>query len=183
MSKDLIRYDILAQEALLGMVRRVLSDTTRAGLPGEHHFYIAFDTRAPGVRLSQRLRDEHPEEMTIVIQHQYWDLKVSDTDFEVSLSFNGVPEHLRIPFAAIRGFYDPSVSFGLQFDQQDLAAHRAKKADGIGTRPDEKIEDALPAELIPAGAEGSKDEKPKARKDDAGDGAEVVSLDSFRKKN
>ncbi|MDQ4060169.1 MAG: ClpXP protease specificity-enhancing factor SspB, partial [Pseudomonadota bacterium] len=116
MAQDLIRYDILAQEALRGVVRRVLTDVARDGLPGEHHFYIAFDTRAPGVRLSQRLREQYPEEMTVVLQHQFWDLAVTEHSFEVGLSFGGVPERLQIPFSAIKGFFDPSVQFGLQFE-------------------------------------------------------------------
>ena len=184
MPQDHIRYDILAQDALRGVIRKVLSEVAATGyLPGEHHFFITFLTGAPGVRISTRLRERYPEQMTIVVQHQFWDLKVTESQFEIGLSFSDKPEKLVVPFAAIRGFYDPSVSFGLQFDQQDLAAHRARKADGIGTRPDEKIEDAMPSELATAGADASGDEKPAAKKDDGGDGAEVVSLDSFRKKN
>jgi len=115
-SVDLIRYDLLAQEALRGVVRRVLSDVARDGLPGDHHFYISFDTRAPGVRLSQRMREKYPEEMTIILQHQFWDLNVGEHAFEVGLSFGGVPERLLVPFSALKGFFDPSVKFGLQFE-------------------------------------------------------------------
>lgn len=115
-SVDHIRYDLLAQEALRGVVRRVLSDVARDGLPGDHHFYVSFDPRAPGVRLSQRMREKYPEEMTIVLQHQFWDLNVSEHAFEVGLSFGGIPERLLVPFSALKGFFDPSVSFGLQFE-------------------------------------------------------------------
>src|SRR5215471_856937 len=116
MTVDHIRYDILAREALRGVVRTVLSDAAKNGLPGEHHFYITFDTRAEGVALSQRMRTQYPAEMTIVLQHQFWDLAVGADTFEVGLSFGGVPERLRVPFAAIQGFVDPSVQFGLQFE-------------------------------------------------------------------
>src|SRR5919108_5779715 len=114
---DHIRYDLLTQDALRGVVRSVLADTARNGLPGEHHFYISFNTRAEGVRLSPRMLAQYPAEMTVVLQHQFWDLTVSDDAFEVGLSFAGVPERLVIPFAAIKGFFDPSVQFGLQFEE------------------------------------------------------------------
>ena len=113
MSKDVLRYDLMVQEALKGVVRKILAEAARDGLPGEHHFYITFRTVAPGVRLSQRLREKHPDEMTIVLQHQFWDLNVSDHAFEVGLSFSGVPERLLIPFDAVTTFFDPSVQFGL----------------------------------------------------------------------
>ncbi len=114
MAQDHIRYDILTQEALRGVVRKVLSEVARTGLPGEHHFFISFLTRAPGVRLSQRLLEQYPNDMTIVLQNQFWDLKVGEAGFEVGLSFDDKPEALEIPFAAIKGFFDPSVQFGLQ---------------------------------------------------------------------
>ena len=116
MSVDLIRYDLLVQDALRAVVRRVLTDVARDGLPGEHHLYVSFDTRAPGVRLSPRLKEKYPEEMTIVLQHQFWDLIVAEQFFEVGLSFNGIPERLHVPFDALKGFFDPSVKFGLQFE-------------------------------------------------------------------
>jgi hypothetical protein len=101
---DQIRYDLLTQQALRGVVHSVLADTAKKGLPGDHHFYISFDTRADGVRLSDRLRAQYPHEMTIILQHQFWDLKVGDDEFEVGLSFGGVPERLTVPFEAINGF-------------------------------------------------------------------------------
>ena len=116
MAQDLIRFDLLVQEALKGVVRKVLIDASENGLPGEHHFFISFRTHAPGVRLSPRLMQRHPEEMTIVLQHQFWDLAVTDTTFEVGLSFNGIPERLLVPFDALSGFWDPSVDFGLKFE-------------------------------------------------------------------
>lgn len=121
-TEDLIRYDVMVQEALLGVVRKVLQDAIRVGLPGEHHFYITFRSQAPGVRLSNRLREKHPEEMTIVLQHQFWDLIVGEQFFEVGLSFGGVPERLVVPYEALTGFYDPSVQFGLKFTPDETQA-------------------------------------------------------------
>lgn len=163
MAEDLIRYDILAQEALRGVVRKVLSEVARTGLPGEHHFFISFATRAPGVRLSERLLGQYEKEMTIVLQNQFWDLKVTETGFEVGLSFDGQPELLVIPFSAVKGFFDPSVQFGLQFEPE-LAADTAE--DGEELPEDEAASAATP---VAAQAEGDPAEK-------------VVSLDAFRKK-
>lgn len=180
MADDHIRYDILAQEALRGVMRKVLAEVARTGLPGNHHFFITFLTNAPGVRISPRLREKYPEQMTIVIQFQYWDLKVTDTGFEVGLSFSDVPERLEIPFSAVRGFYDPSVNFELEFDVKAEAA----EAEGKAAKP--------PAEIAKAGAPAKKaDAKKKpadAAKETAAEApaasksADVVSLDSFRKK-
>src|SRR3954449_7369646 len=111
MPVDLIRYDILAQEALRGVVRQVLADAAKNGFPGEHHFFITFDTTADGVDVSARMRAQYPADMTIVLQHQFWDLTVTEVQFSVGLSFGGVPEKLVVPFAAIKGFADPSVKF------------------------------------------------------------------------
>ena len=117
MPVDHIRYDILVQEALRGMVRDVLAEAAKSkSMPGEHHFFITFDTTAEDVQLSPRLRAQYPEEMTVVLQHQFWDLKVTDEAFEVGLSFGGVAERLRVPFDAIKAFADPSVQFTLQFE-------------------------------------------------------------------
>jgi hypothetical protein len=138
MPVDHIRYDLLTQQALRAVVRRVIGDVAKTGaLPGEHHFYITFDTRAPGVKMSTRLLEQYPEDMTIVLQHQFWDLAVTDAYFEVGLSFNGISEKLHIPLEAIKGFFDPSVQFGLQFE---IAA----EADGAPTEI-EQTEDAKPA--------------------------------------
>ena len=130
MSTDLIRYDLLVQDALRSVVRRVMGDVARNGLPGEHHFYISFKTQAPGVRISNRLRERHPEEMTIVLQHQFWDLGVTEHGFEVGLSFGGVPERLLVPYEALSGFWDPSVQFGLKFESSEAGAENDDDADG-----------------------------------------------------
>jgi len=183
MADDQIRYDILAQEALRGVMRKVLAEVARTGLPGNHHFFITFLTGAPGVRISGRLRERYPEQMTIVIQFQYWDLKVTDTGFEVGLSFSDVPEKLEIPFSAVRGFYDPSVNFELEFDV------KAEEADG-----EEEEEPAAqgpvaiaPEKKAPARKKQAEADKPDQGKAEDGDaapnkGADVVSLDAFRKK-
>ena len=116
MATDLIRYDLLVQDALRGVVRNVLAEAARNGLQGDHHFFITFKTNTPGLRLSNRMRERYPDEMTVILQHQFWDLAVTDHGFEVGLSFNNNPERLLVPFAAITSFVDPSVQFGLKFD-------------------------------------------------------------------
>ena len=174
--EDLMRYDLLVESALKHVVRMALARVQREGLPGEHHFYIAFDTRHPELVISSRLKEKYPEEMTIVLQHQFWDLKVLPEAFEVGLSFGGVPEKLRVPFAAVTGFYDPHVQFALQFRQPteeeqaligevDVQAPAASK----GERPATDSGRALAAESEAEQDKTSTDEK-------------VVSLDAFRKK-
>jgi len=176
---DHIRYDILAQEALRGVVRTVLADAAKNGLPGEHHFKITFATTAPGVRLSERMRAQYPEVMTIVLQHQFWDLIVGDDGFEVGLSFGGVPERLAIPFEAVTAFYDPAVEFGFQFETIGAEAadkESAAPVEAVSSQPGKP--EALPA---PAGA---KAREPASSPDGGtgGTGGEVVRLDRFRKK-
>ena len=169
MAVDHIRYDILAQEALRGVVHRVLVDAAKNGLPREHHFYISFDTRADGVRLSPRMLAQYPEEMTVVLQHQFWDLIVTDDRFEVGLSFGGIPERLVVPFSAIKSFLDPSVQFGLQFEPSEAAEAAAN----------------VPAAAAPAATTPPEAEAPAEVNDEApkpSEGAEVVRLDRFRKK-
>lgn len=163
MAQDHIRYDILTQEALRGVVRKVLAEVARTGLPGEHHFFISFVTKAPGVRLSQRLLEQYPNDMTIVLQNQFWDLKVGETAFEVGLSFDDKPETLVIPFTALKGFFDPSVQFGMQLTN-------------VAPLPteDEKAEAREPTKLVPAA--------PAAATVSEAPGEKVVSLDAFRKK-
>ncbi|MFG1372574.1 ClpXP protease specificity-enhancing factor SspB [Xanthobacter oligotrophicus] len=197
MSVDHIRYDLLAQEALRSVVRRVLQDVAKTGLPGEHHFYISFDTRAPGVRLSPRMLEKYPEEMTIVLQHQFWDLIVTDTTFEVGLSFGGIPERLLVPFSALKGFFDPSVKFGLQFelaaneseaeesDDSPFEAPRSanapaplKPARGAASEP--VLASAVPTAASQTAATGQ-DAGPDAGERPAS-GAQVVQLDVFRNK-
>ena len=191
MPVDHIRYDILVQEALRGMVRDVLAEAAKnKGMPGEHHFFITFDTSAEGVQLSPRLRAQYPEEMTVVLQHQFWDLKVTDDAFEVGLSFGGVAERLVIPFDAIKGFADPSVQFTLQFeslaeapdedgDETEAETDKppaSKRRTPQRQEPKDAKATSAPASPLPVAADKSED-KPS----DKG-GAEVVRLDRFRKK-
>lgn len=200
MVQDLIRYDILAQDALRGVIRKVLMEVNKAGLPGNHHFFITFLTEAPGVRISSRLKEKYPEQMTIVLQHQYWDLVVTDQLFEVGLSFGEIAEKLVIPFSAIRGFYDPSVNFELEFDVSiamptgdndtdnlEIVSELRPQDDGFTT--DEAETPAKPAKKTAKKTDRSKT----ASKDGSGDApetteeapkpsADVVSLDAFRKK-
>src|SRR5215467_8514328 len=136
MATDHIRYDILAQAALRGVVRTVLADAAKKGLPGEHHFKITFNTTAPGVRLSERMRARYPQDMTIVLQHQFWDLAVTEQAFEVGLSFGGIPERVAVPFEAVTAFYDPAVQFGFQFETIDGAL----EAEPEGSKAAEKSE-------------------------------------------
>ncbi len=187
MAVDHIRYDILAQDALRSVVRTVLTDAAAKGLPGEHHFYITFDTRADDVKISPRMLAQYPEEMTVVLQHQFWDLAVSDTGFEVGLSFGGVAERLTVPFAAITGFFDPSVQFGLQFQEiEEGAAEAGESAPAAANAPARKPAEhkkarggtptvvPTPANPPPPGP-GDDPDKP------AGS-ADIVRLDRFRKK-
>lgn len=122
-----IDYDALTQDALRGIVRAALQLIVKEGLPGEHHFYISFLTQAPGVVLSKRLKEKYPHEMTIVLQHRFWDLLVSEERFEVKLTFDGVPERLVVPYGAIKVFIDPSVHFGLQFEDPSEKAQSAPR--------------------------------------------------------
>ncbi len=182
MTVDYIRYDILTQDALRSVVRTVLADAAAKGLPGEHHFFISFDTRAEGVSLSARLRAEYPSEMKIVLQHQFWDLVVGERAFEVGLSFGGVPERLVVPFAAITRFEDPCARFDIQFLRiaEDDAPADAE-AEPRRDRP------PVPAEPQPAASAAAKplarpDAKPDAQPEPPATGGEVVRLDRFRKK-
>jgi hypothetical protein len=157
--ESLIPYDEIVQDALRAVVGRVLGEVEHSGgLPGEHHFYITFNTRFAGVSIPKHLSERFPDEMTIVIQHRFWDLKVEDEGFTVGLSFGGVPATLRVPFAAVTQFHDPAVEFALTF--QPNAAEAPPEAH-------EEAENDAP--------EGDKDEK-------ADDGSNVVSVDFTRKK-
>jgi hypothetical protein len=160
MPEDLMRYDLLAQQALRGVVREALNIAASTGLPGEHHFYIAFNTKYPGVEISERLAQRYPREMTIVLQHQFWNLKVHDDRFEAELSFDNIPEKLVIPFDAVKGFLDPAVQFGLQFESVPVKS---------------KLKE-VPAAAAPDAAAPGSEAAP------AADSPKIVSLDSFRKK-
>jgi uncharacterized protein len=172
MAKDYIGYQALTDAALRGVVRDALRRIEKQGLIGSHHFYLTFKTHFPGVEIPNFLREQYPDEMTIIIQHQFWGLKVKDDLFEVALTFRKLPATLAIPFAALTAFFDPGVQFGLQFKGIEGEA----KASGLTQ--------VLPPQPIPEQNQTKADEtepteevaeKPAAP-------AEVVSLDSFRKK-
>ena len=172
MATDHIRYDVLARDALRGVLRRVLADAAEHGLPGEHHFFITFLSTAEGVKLSPRLLAQYPEEMTVILQHQFWDLVVTEDRFEVGLSFGGIPERLVVPFNSIKSFFDPSVQFGLQFEPADAAEAAATNLPAVPA-----TSTASSALAVPALAAETEDEPTKPS-----EGAEVVRLDRFRKK-
>lgn len=209
MNGPTINYETLAREALRSVVKSVLNRVAKDGLPGDHHFYVSFHTTAPGVKISNRIRTQYPKEMTIVLQHQYWDLKVEDDYFEVRLSFSNIPELLVIPYSAIKVFFDPSVPYGLQFDQSSRPEAVEDKSAFIdehwhvNTEPDNipisditdisaneqnnKITDeALTREKSdqsnePVLTTDQDNEQDETASDT--DSAEVVSLDAFRNKN
>ena len=159
-----MRYDQLAQNALKGVVREALRKVEKSGLPGDHHFYIAFNTRFPGVNIGERLAERYPREMTVVLQHQFYNLIVTEERFQVELSFDNIPEKLVVPFAAVKGFLDPAVQFGLQFEVVHEEAEQ---------KPELK-----PKKLT---TEKTESEEPEEANETA-EAPKVVSLDAFRKK-
>lgn len=159
MNDEILKYDQMVESALLNVVSDALKVAATSGLPGNHHFYITFRTHAPGVSIPTYLTEKYPEEMTIVLQYQFWDLTVREDNFSVALSFNDKREPLHIPFKAISGFADPSVKFGLQFQPEDLAGQIAASEDLA--EPDQDESEELDEERPATG--------------------EVVSLDQFRK--
>ena len=185
---DLIRYDLLVQDALRSVVRKVLTDVARSGLPGEHHFNISFKTQAPGVIIPPMVRERYPEEMAIILQHEFWDLIVGADVFEVSLNFARKPERLTVPFDSITGFNDPSVPFGFKLEPRlenpappatisPSAKPPAKAPAGAATAPGAPKPAAAPAAR--AGGAAKPAEKPAEK---SGDATKVVSIDAFRKK-
>jgi hypothetical protein len=174
MPTNMLRYDQMIEEALRGVVRRALRTVAESGLPGSHHFYITFRTTAPGVEIAPHLHERYPDEMTIVLQYQFWGLEVATDRFEVTLSFNDQPERLVVPYSAISAFADPAAKFGLQF-QQDTAAVAEDTADMPTSRGD-----AAPASPPTSRTvAGAPDAEPGEAKDS---GEKVVTLDSFRRK-
>ena len=160
MDDSYIDYGKLIDRAMRSIVKETLTLISKEGLQGDHHFYITFYTDFPGVKIAEELKAEYDEEMTIVLQHQFWDMEIKDDLFSVTLSFKHKKQNLVIPYAAITAFADPSVKFGLQFRQME-----EELADMSGSKPTKKGKKS----------EGDSDEKP-------ADGAKVISLDSFRKK-
>ena len=172
MAEETLRYDRLVESALRDVVREALRQTAEHGLPGDHHFYLTFRTHATGVDIPDHLREQYPDEMTIVLQHQFWDLRVEDVGFAITLSFGNRPAPLYIPFAAMTSFVDPSVKFALQFNAEGGAA-------GVpALRPEDQ---PLPVADNGAGP-GTAPPADEAADEAVKNGAEVVNLDQFRKK-
>lgn len=164
-----IDYPVMIDEAMRGAVKKVLQQVVEHGLPGKHHFFISFDTTHPGVRISPQLKGRFPEEMTIVVQYQYWDLEVHQTCFSLMLSFNNIPERLVIPFDALTAFADPSIKFGLQFHTRPVAGSTYSQDNftaetGVETSFDQAMPDVGNQEEVTPSS------------------AEVISIDAFRKK-
>jgi uncharacterized protein len=163
MTKDALHYSGMIDNAMRGVVRDILKQISKTGLPGDHHFYISFLTQYGGVHISEQLKERYPTEITIVLQHQFWDFKVEENRFTVTLSFGGVPEKLVVPYAALTAFADPSVKFGLQFQQDEAEDESPANID--------LLQDLTPEEIEGLEAMDEQD-------DDAS--AEIISLDSFR---
>ncbi len=184
MPQDLYQYEKMIDRALRGVVREALERAAKEGLRGAHHFYIGFATDLPGVSIPDTLRARYPHEMTIVLQHQFWDLNVGKDGFSVTLSFQRQPERLTVPFAAVRSFADPSVSFALEFTPPE----RPDAAPSLVPAPvPSAAPTVVPAPIAPpAKAPGKPAEtasgKAEPGKSDEKTGAEVVTLDSFRKR-
>jgi uncharacterized protein len=188
MATDFIRYDLLVQDALRSVVKKVLGEAARSGLPGEHHFNISFKTKAAGVSIPASMHQKYPDEMAIILQHQFWDLAVLADAFEVSLSFAGKPERLTIPFDSITGFSDPSVPFGFKLEPK-LAApdtEPALKSAPASVLPPKAAKPASltskPTALAPAANKTPAPPAKPAETPGTSDAAKVVSIDAFRKK-
>jgi hypothetical protein len=184
---DRFHYDALVDDALRSVVRRVLRQVADKGLPGSHHFYISFRSTDPGVQLPEYLRAKYPEEMTIVLQHQYWDLIINDEFFEVTVSFNKQRERIKVPFGALSAFVDPSVRFGLQFDRKDKGALPGEKSAAVAPpsqlpAPDKRPQIGAPAVGQAAAGETKPEAADAAAAKPEDPAAKVIKLDSFRKK-
>ncbi|WP_455478968.1 SspB family protein [Bartonella sp. B23] len=181
MIQDQIRYDILVQDALRGVIRKVLSEVSKAGLPGNHHFFITFLTNGSGVKISTRLKNRYPEQMTIVLQHQFRDLSVSETAFEVTLSFREISERLVIPFTSIQVFYDPVAAFEAAFDlPSNFTSGESKNSGNTSLTPITLSDKQKKENTLKKEQNLSTNEEPS--NSDTKQSADVVSLDSFRKK-
>ncbi|MEE2971216.1 MAG: ClpXP protease specificity-enhancing factor SspB [Pseudomonadota bacterium] len=179
MPDDLMQYQKKLDQALRGVVRSALIEAATDGLPGDHHFYITFRTKAPGVEISNVLHAQYEEEMTIVLQHQFWGLEVHDDWFTVTLSFNRVSEPLIIPFDAVSAFLDPAVSFGLQFDADKAANTQPAGVVTPVAEPDPAAGTA--AETAPTDADKPEADEDRDEKGGSEKMGQVITLDSFRK--
>lgn len=188
MAQDLMNYEQMTQLALRGVVRDAIRRVIREdGLPGAHHFYITFLTRYPGAEIDEGLAKKYPEEITIVLEHQFWDLTANDDNFEVTLKFGGVPKYLKVPYTAVTRFHDPSVGFALQFEPpQEMEPERERptiaqltpaKAPKPEPKPAKASKAKKPKTKVSKDAEAETGEAPKGEEK-----TKIVSLDAFRKK-
>jgi uncharacterized protein len=184
MGEDGLRYDAMVESALRGVVRRALSYAAERGLPGDHHFYVSFHTNHPGVDIPAQLRARYPNEMTIVLQHQFWGLDVGEEAFGVTLSFSDVPERLTIPFSAISAFADPSVRFGLQFDSNQAQDNTAVTPMAAPEQRQRPAQHALSDRLVATREEasGSADSTGADAYEEVQAGGKVIRFDPYRKK-
>ena len=182
MATDLIRYDLLVQDALRSVVRKVLADAARNGLAGEHHFNIAFKTQAPGVVAPPAVKQRFPDEMSIILQHEFWDLVVTQDAFEVSLNFSRRPERLIVPFDSITGFTDPSVPFGFKLEPRvsEQASSPVPVAEEKAAPP--RAAPAKPAPVKPPAQPAPKSARSAEKSAEPHGETKVVSIDAFRKK-
>lgn len=167
-TSERIDYPTMIDEAMRGVVKKVLGQVVEHGLPGKHHFFISFDTTHPGVRISPQLKGRFPEEMTIVVQYQYWDLEVHQTCFSMMLSFNNIPERLVVPFDALTAFADPSIKFGLQFHSRPTGSNYAQDNFASETSGETSFDQAVPDAVN--------------NEETAVESTKIISFDSFRKK-
>lgn len=174
MAQERIHYEVLVQDALRNVIRKVLADVAKTGLPGEHHFFITFLTGAPGVQISPRLKERYPEQMTIVLQHQFWDLFVENDFFQVTLSFGDIPEKLVVPFSALQVFYDPAAAFEAAFDMPA----GSEQAEPGG---DMTVSSSLVQQLVRQSADNETADEQTTQAAADKPVADVVSLDAFRK--
>jgi uncharacterized protein len=183
MATDLIRYDLLVQDALRSVVRKVLADTARNGLVGDHHFNIAFKTQAPGVAAPAVVKQRFPDEMSIILQHEFWDLVVTQDAFEVSLNFSRKPERLIVPFDSITGFTDPSVPFGFKLEPRvSETAGRASVEEEKGAPPSPVVAKPVPVKPSARPASAPKSAQNAEKPTEPPSETKVVSIDAFRKK-
>ncbi len=185
MSQDLMNYDQMTQMALRGVIRDAIRRVVREGkLPGAHHFYITFLTRYPGVEIDEGLLAKYPNDITIVLEHQFWDLKANEESFEVTLKFGGVPKYLSVPYMAITRFHDPSIGFAMQFDPPEEMQTKDETPQTLARLKPENRQDKESANKEPKTTKNdkAKTDTKKSKESKNGEENKVVSLDAFRKK-
>lgn len=176
MQHETIDYPGMIDTAMRHVVRDALTHVDKFGLPGEHHFFISFQTNYPGVSISPQLKARYPEEITIVVQHQFWDLKITDKQFSIMLSFNNIPEKLVVPFDALTAFADPSIKFGLQFHGKRAVTSANDKDETVSCPATGRVANEKPSMAA------FEEEPPTEEKSGAANDEKVISLEAFRKR-